>query len=244
MHIISFKGKNLSASCDLNLLWNTGKCYIMDNHLAASWCWMQKIDPIGKYNYFHIDRHYDLLDSQLDSWITVLKQSNFDFKKSSINELVSIKYNPLGVSDIFCPVFRWDNYFTILLRFYPNLIDTLYFATHEDGDKSIELEMYEASITELHGNINFWITRKIENKWILNLDIDYFFTDNEDQCFQFLSDEYILLIAEEIKKSWDLIEVFTIALSPEFCGGWDESIRIAKLITNYLNIDWDIEEYQ
>ncbi|MBK8298682.1 MAG: hypothetical protein IPK91_15665 [Saprospiraceae bacterium] len=214
----------------------------MDNHLAASWCWMQNIDPSKKYNYFHIDRHYDLLDSQIDSWLKALESAEFNFRDSSINELISINYNPLGISSQLCPVFRWDNYFTILRRYYPDLINLTYFATHQDGDKSEEFEMYEPAIIELHGNINFWIDRKKENRWILNLDIDYFFTDNEDKCFQFLSDEYILLTAEEIKKSWDLIDVFTIALSPEFCGGWEESIRVAKLITNHLNIDWDINE--
>jgi hypothetical protein len=28
---------------ELNFLFNQGKFYIMDNHLAATWCWLQKI---------------------------------------------------------------------------------------------------------------------------------------------------------------------------------------------------------
>lgn len=32
----------------------------MDNHLAAAWCWVQKIDQSKRYGLFHINRHYDL----------------------------------------------------------------------------------------------------------------------------------------------------------------------------------------
>lgn len=42
-------------------------------------------------------------------------------------------------------------------------------------------------------------------------------TSELDQYFQFFSDEFILKIANEIKKAWKNITVMTIALSPEMC---------------------------
>lgn len=239
MHIIPNKGRNTSTHYTLNLLCNHGKAYIMDNHLAASWCWLQKINIKNQYNLFHIDRHYDLLQSQIDWWIEELKKTNFDFQRVSISDLTSIKYSPPGSHPESFPLFRWDNYLTILLKLYPDLISTSYFATHKDGDTIEELDMYEPAIDELQENLSYWINSNSKNKWIVNIDIDYFFIDTEENRFQFLTDEYVLKIADEIKKSWDNIEVLTIALSPELCGGWDNAVRVARIITEHLNIVWN-----
>ena len=35
----------------LNELYNHGKIYVMDNHMAASWCWSKKIDTDIKCNF-------------------------------------------------------------------------------------------------------------------------------------------------------------------------------------------------
>lgn len=239
MHLIPFKGRNTSTHYNLNLLFQNGKTYIMDNHLAASWCWLQKIDVEKQYNLLHIDRHYDLLQSQIDWWIEALQEQNIDLKTISITDLLAIKYShkEMPTSDSY-PLFRWDNYLTIFNWLYPNIIASTTFATHKDGDTLEELEMYEPEIYELQENLSYWINSNNEKKWIVNLDIDYFFTDYDDRHFQFLTDEYVLKIAEEIKKSWENIEVLTIALSPELCGGWNNAVRVAKLITGYLETPW------
>ena len=238
MNIIPFKGKNTSTHYNLNLLFNEGKTYIMDNHLAASWCWMQKLNPTGQYKLFHIDRHYDLLLSQIDWWIEELQRQNFDFTTISLTDLLAIKYSSPGSQTERFQLFRWDNYLTILNRIYPNLIGSATFATHKDGDTTGELDFQEQEIYELPQNLAYWLNEN--SKWIVNIDIDYFFTDRNGKYFQFLTDEYVLLIADEIKRSWNNIEVLTIALSPELCGGWDNSLRIAKIITNHLQINFDI----
>jgi hypothetical protein len=239
MHLIPFKGRNSSTHYNLNLLFQNGKTYIMDNHLAASWCWLQKIDLEKQYNLLHIDRHYDLLQSQIDWWIEALQEQNIDLKTISISNLIAIQYRhkEMPTADSF-PLFRWDNYLTILHRLYPNLIASATFATHKDGDIIEELEFSEPDIYELQENLSYWINSNNKNKWIVNLDIDYFFTDYNEVHFQFLTDEYVLKIAEEIKESWRNIEVLTIALSPELCGGWDSAVRVARLITEYLETPW------
>src|SRR5436853_7864299 len=90
-HLIKFKGENKSHISNLNLLFVDGKSYVMDNHLAAGWCWLQTINLKNKYNLFHIDRHYDLMDLN-DLEIEYLKQQNFYFKSISIEKLLEIKF--------------------------------------------------------------------------------------------------------------------------------------------------------
>lgn len=46
-----------SGCYNMNFLFNNGKFYIMDNHLAAAWCWLQKIDTSKRYGLFHCGRH-------------------------------------------------------------------------------------------------------------------------------------------------------------------------------------------
>jgi hypothetical protein len=104
----------------------------MDNHKAAIWSWVQVLDTSKKYNYLHIDRHYDLLDSAVTEWVKAIK-SNFsgDLKNYSIQQMDSLKYKSQFNSD--CPVFRFDNFFPIANELYPNLFEKLVFLTHNDG---------------------------------------------------------------------------------------------------------------
>ena len=244
MDKIFFKGKGHSGAFDLNLLYNESKIYIMDNHLAASWCWLQKLDINSQYKLFHIDRHYDLLDSDLDNWIQSLE--NIDITRLEITDLINLKSsNSFPISN---PLFRWDNYIPILNKLYPNLIISSFFATQKYGDpvpvnrenkfKSLN-NFIEVDAWNLESNIEGQINSD-DKKWIINLDIDYFFIDYEDIYFQMYTDEFIIRIAQRLKAALDRIEVFTIALSPEMCGGWEKSERVANLILKEFDIDWNI----
>ena len=37
---------------NLNFLLHYPKVYVMDNHLAAGWCWLQELDPEFSYCFF------------------------------------------------------------------------------------------------------------------------------------------------------------------------------------------------
>lgn len=237
-HIIPFKGRLHSGTYDLNLLAQHDKVFIMDNHLAASWCWSKKINLKSQYNLFHIDRHYDLLNSQIDYWIEELEKNKFDFRKIKIDDLIKIKYNRKEMSsgDGF-QVFRWDNYITIFDRFYPDLLNNIYFATHDDGSMIYSWEIYRAPSYDLPNNLSYWI-KESEDQFIVNLDLDYFFCNYNDSKLQFLSDEYVKVISNSLMNAWSNIAVLTIALSPECCGGWENSERILKLVLENLNIEW------
>jgi UPF0489 domain len=65
--IVPFKGRNTSGFFEQNFLWKSGDVYVMDNHRAALWCWLQHIAPEKKHSIFHIDRHYDTL--KCDRWV-------------------------------------------------------------------------------------------------------------------------------------------------------------------------------
>jgi hypothetical protein len=219
----------------MNFLFNDGKFFIMDNHLAAAWCWSQKIDISQKYGLFHIDRHYDLLKNLskefLDTNRNILIGDNFNAYLSLIDNQGN-------------QALRYDNYLDTFNRLYPNLIQQVYYATHKDGtDKtgtSLEsLNTYEPNLWELDSNIKYWITechRDIK-RWIVNIDIDFFFRDNGDNdYFQFITRKYIKSICRELKKSLPNIDVITIALSPEFCNGWGHSFNILRTIGKEMDI--------
>ncbi len=71
-NIINFKGQNSSWVKDLNLLGKENNIYVMDNHVAALWCWLQEIEIKTKYNILHIDAHYDTMSSQVDTLLKYL----------------------------------------------------------------------------------------------------------------------------------------------------------------------------
>jgi len=212
----------------------------MDNHLAAGWCWLQQIDVTNQYNLVHIDRHYDLRSGQEAFWVEKLNSIGFDYKKASISDLTGVMYvRPDNPSSPEFPLFTWDNYLTVLDALYPGLWKQRTFATHKDGDLPDDYEYSEAGFEELYLYLQSWLNDK-SYKTVVNLDIDYFFFDYGKRYFQAFSDDFIKVVAGQIKLGWDNIEVFTIALSPECCGGWDNAVRVARLITDELGIEWEL----
>ena len=186
-----------SGCYNMNFLFNNGKFYIMDNHLAAAWCWLQKIDTSKRYGLFHIDRHYDLLNNLTD-----------DFIAENRSELIN--------KDFF---------------FYLSLKDNM-------NNQAIRYDTYEPNLWELDTNINYWLTEchKDIDQWIVNIDLDFFFTGEDGECSQFITRKYIKNICKEIKNSLPKIDVVTIAISPEFCNGWGNAFNILRVITTELDI--------
>ncbi len=213
----------------------------MDNHLAASWCWLNKIDLTQQYNLLHIDRHYDLLDSQIDDWVNSITNQQFDMQTASIVDLIELRYSPELFPSESSQVFRWDNYITIFNQLYPKVIDSYLFATHKDGSSVDDLKVSEVDSWDLQENLSYWLTSKNDLKWVVNVDIDYFFTNHDEKnYFQLFSDDFVIRIADELRVSLPNIEVLTIALSPEMCGGWQNAERAASLITQRINVDWPL----
>jgi hypothetical protein len=231
-----------SSNDRLNFLYQSDIFYIMDNHLAASWCWLQQIDIENSYNLYHIDKHYDLLDSP-ESVRTQITETDFDLSNCSLDEYLGLRQSLRNGDTV--PLFRYDNYILNLQLVYESIFNKKIFATHHDGNSNedfIDPENgdYEKEDYEIVGNLSDDVVSNRENKWIINLDLDYFFLDN-DEYYQHLSDKYIKELCKNIKESIENISVVTISLSPECCGGWKNSYRIARMIAKYFRLDFKLE---
>ncbi len=113
-----------SGCYNMNFLFNNGKFYIMDNHLAAAWCWLQKIDTSKRYGLFHIDNHYDLLNNLTDDFIA---ENRSELINKDFFFYLSLKDNMNNQA------IRYDNYIDAFNKLHPNLLQQIYYATHKDG---------------------------------------------------------------------------------------------------------------
>ncbi|MBC7428087.1 MAG: UPF0489 family protein [Bacteriovorax sp.] len=202
-----------SASAKDNVLWNEGNVYVMDNHRLALWCWFQKLEKNKRYNLFHIDAHPDMSES-------ALKYFKHDLWKMSLDE-----YRKEWQQDINMPLFRWDNYIEVFLQKYPEMIGKTVSATHHLGspkELSEEVRAYDLA-KYMHG---IFSGEKFVNDlgWIVNLDLDYFFSAAPEKLEMF-NESFVENLARSIKAGLEnkMISVLTISLSPECCGSWGKA---------------------
>ena len=207
-----------SAASKDNVLWNDGNVYVMDNHRLALWCWFQKMQKNQRYNLFHIDAHPDMSES-------ALKYFDHDLWGMSLEE-----YRSVWQEDINMPLFRWDNYIEVFLKKYPEMVGKTVSATHKLGSSkelSEEIRVYDL-VKYMRGI--FSGGRFVNDlPWIVNLDLDYFFSAAPEKLMLF-SDEVLGELNKVIQMGLEnkMIEVFTISLSPECCGGWDKAEGVLK----------------
>lgn len=215
---IIYKNDILSKSgcCNVNFLVHDNKIYVMDNHLCASWCWEQKINPTYHYGIFHIDRHYDLLNNLSDDYL----EANYNLLTGEqFDAFISLS----GTNGI-----RFDNYLDAFCRLHPGVLIKAYYCTHRDGSDwhnmsldSISSDATDVKIYDLVDNVDYWIGKSDIEHWILNIDLDFFFQgQGEEGYYRFLTTHYVKKLCRAIKKVLDKIDVISIALSPEFCNGW------------------------
>lgn len=243
-NLIEFKGKNTSWYKYLNLLQQDQKIFIMDNHNAALWCWMQRIDLTQKYNILHVDSHYDTGASHIDEWLKAIPKN---IKELTIEEYLDLKYIDPNCRKT-TEVMRWDNYFPIFHNMCLNNINKYHFFTHKDGtmyDKMVS-KLEEYPIPGLFNLMDYLFDIEFTGNfnWIVNIDLDYFFQkiDDTDITIKFISDDAIEFFINRLKEYLnDRIEVLTIALSPECCGGWDNSLKLMTFISNKLGLDFNIK---
>ena len=231
------------------MLWQNEKVYVMDNHLSAAWCWLQSCDAKKKYNFMHIDRHYDMLECFYDEDLQPLREnphmSYEEFKQLKRTKDVGEKF----------PVFRGDNYIMASYVLHPNWFHTNIFLTHRDGDignswghKAFpvreENPLYmdwciDQYIGEPSEYLDGFKGKDYKLPWIVNLDLDVFYSVGRHHV-QLHSDDYIRLIARSLNDNMSNIQVLTIALSPDCVGGegmkekWDNSLHILKLMSEAL----------
>lgn len=219
----------------LNFLYKEDNIYVMDNHLAAGWSWLQELMPGESYNFFHIDRHADMLCNAPVNKYLFIKEN----PRLSLDEYTNLEFKN-GCVDFVYKVFQWDNYIKQINYLFPNWFTRCYFATHDyvvdncsEETKKMNI-CYRPEPFELYDNINYWLKQNSSSKWIFNFDLDYFFNDNGMQLF---TDDYIRAMARNLKKGMEYVAVLTIALSPECCGSWDNAIRIMNIVAEELELE-------
>lgn len=216
------KGRNSSYSSDLNYVAVADKTYIIDNHLAAIWC-MSKLDTSKKYNLLHIDRHYDLSPYKPEIHLAI---HSIDLNNLPIEELTSIKTT---INELEIQLVMWDNYINLFNEKFPDTIDETIFITQKKGDFNYKKNYKELEIYDLFAEIF-----EAENKWIFNIDLDYFFTTSQDTTIQMFTDEFIEEFALWLKGEYKNVELIILCLSPECCGGWDNAERILDIIKSRI----------
>lgn len=199
-----------------------GSIYISDNHKMALWCWGEilKQNLNTTFSILHIDAHFDC-----DSRGEVQFPKNW--KELTFEGLYGLK-----MSDNL-PMVRWDNYFPLFVKYESGLINQMISVTHDIGKKiKFDKEISAWDIPKYLDNILL-----SEKKWILNIDLDYFFARRFKEAPMF-SDQYIEYIFSLLKLSYDEDRVLciTVALSPECCGSWENSERILKLFCRIFNL--------
>jgi hypothetical protein len=224
LQVLINKGRLKSMNQDLNFLAKQGNIYIMDNHLAAFWCWCQELDALETISLLHIDRHHDVGEALVKLGFHQYK--NTSFTKLSIHQAIALTVNNL-------PFFQWDNYIRLYNAFFPYSITNINFVTMQKLPSDYRH----------HKRIGLkeWIK---DNSWlppnalptIINLDIDVFFTNGRHK--RVLSNQQFREFAIKLSKLINHAKVVTIALSPECCGGWDNSIEVCKKLLDLLQIEF------
>jgi hypothetical protein len=230
--IVPFKGRNHSGATVQNFLCRSGNIYVMDNHRAALWCWLQQLDLSKSHSLIHIDRHTDTLQSQMDQWL-----ENLPDWTAGIDEHLGKKYDCGG---FMCPVIRWDNYLSVYLHeFGPNL-KTLRFLTHDDGDPPNYNGTMFSPMWDLPENMSYWLSGN-EAPWVVNVDLDYFFCDADDGSVLMISDEYLETTFGGLRDALDrgVVGVLTLCLAPDsFTPGWEATEQLAARILAILGMEF------
>lgn len=234
--LVPFKGRSHSGPYNQNFLWKSDSVYVMDNHRAALWCWNNEIDLSNKHSLLHVDQHTDTLQSQLDVWLKHLPPCT-----ASIEDYLAKTYVSVGTK---CPVIRWDNYLSIYFSKFNSSIDNCFFATHHDGD--------EPNFDRVH-QVDMWNLPNVmggcfyENSpWIVNIDLDYFYFETDSEIAPIVSDKYLEICFESLRKAIDnkLVAVTTICLTPDepFTPGWEQSEKLASRILDILGKKFELPD--
>jgi len=222
-----------------NFLWKFQNIYVMDNHRAALWCWMQEVEPERIYHAFHVDAHYDCASAPGATWM----QSMPDIRSITFADYLLV-LDPHSSRSSPIRAITWDNYLSLFLEKYAPCVDELFTATHLIGTSP---EAYSAVHFEEVPPDRFpsffreyALDTGDRRQWILNLDLDYFFCRLGNEHELMFSDAYIDEVFDAIRCGIrnKRFAVVTVCLSPECCGGWEPAEQLCAVLFDTLKIDF------
>ncbi len=211
---------------NVNFLWKCQNFYIMDNHLAAAWCWIQHSCSAQRHSLLHIDAHYDTGSANQGMLVA---QENFKCLRTlSFEEYHALDYDSI---DGRARVFRWDNYLTIYQGLFGSLVDEWIFSTHNIGAQP-NFKVRKVPPSELLGFLSE-LSPGGKN-WIINLDLDFFLSNEGDRFPSHQRRAVFEKIRDLSRTAND--SVVTIALSPECCGSWETAEVLCEEACNVFEL--------
>lgn len=229
MHLIPFVERGFSGSVTDHLLFKKADqpVYVMDNHRLAMWCWLDVVQSSStngeEFNLLHIDAHPDLSLNGIEQ---------FRNEQKKIEQFTLDEYRQYWDLEHNIPLIRWDNYLSFFLDRYPSLVNpkNTFSATHKMGSsKTLNQDILPHELIKF---MNGYLSEKVffnSNRWIINLDMDYFFSSQPEKLVLF-SDEYLMSLSAILQESLKsgTVAALTIALSPECCGSWEKSEKLLE----------------
>lgn len=228
--MIPFRGRNRSGAVDVNLLWRSGRLYVMDNHRLAPWCFWQHIDESSKWKLFHIDRHYDAQWDNREFWLSHIE----DQHRTDLDAFMAATFRAS-----FCTteLFRWDTVLTAAVHADVTRFADIVLATGGAGDSPSGFETRELNPWQLIWSLEEAADPEYEDdepsRWWVDVDLDYFTATHLDgDVLTLMSPDYIKRLGTALRHGVDRghFAVVTVALSPEATGGWDLAAQALELL--------------
>jgi hypothetical protein len=238
--IVPFKGRNHSGPVQQNFLWRDARrpVYIMDNHRAAMWCWLQEMRPDERLNLLHIDEHFDTLSANIERWMKELP---------SLDSISIEDYLLLETKTAFgpTPLIRWDTYLSLFLGRYRDRLGRCIFATHNNGDRPLVDDAWYPEVYALANNAAHWIETE-KGRWIVNVDLDYFFIEMNGKHAQMVSAEYLDTLFDGLGRqlAQGRIGALTVCLTPDeaYTGGWEPAEAMCRKVCSHLGVQFELPE--
>lgn len=222
--------KKFSGSTACSMLAQIDQFYFMDNHRLALWCWQHFINNSKstdeKFNFLHIDAHEDAKVDIDPTWWN--KIQGMDLKTYMSEPSSEGKYS----------LFRWDNYLPVFINSDQEKIRKSVFVTHDVGLAGFAHQRIK-SYALLQDFPKLFVD---ELRWIVNLDLDYFYAKEYKSTLLFDAG-WIKEFFLQMKNHYDKgdIALFTVALSPECCGSWPHAEKVLEIFDNVFKLG--ISEY-
>ncbi|HNP35033.1 MAG TPA: hypothetical protein PKK10_04205 [Woeseiaceae bacterium] len=235
---VPFQGRNPSEVYNQNFLYQYENVYVMDNHRAAYWCWLRECDGSNAFSLIHIDRHYDCMPAT-NLWLDAIP----DVANITIEEYLGFEV-PVDENGPQIGLFRWDNYLTLFLHRHAEHMRQFFIATHRDGAAPLEPPTDVIEPWELPGAVQH-LKDTDDAPWICNIDLDYFcFSQDQKVQGRLVSEVYIASLFTIVQhlRSNGTIDVVTLCLSPECCGGWDAAEVLAEIACPILDVPFRLAD--
>lgn len=214
-----------SSSSTLNFLWQKEgrSLYVMDNHLAALWCWLRELTKEEPYVLLHVDQHWD--------------SAGFDPISPAVVDGLSLEaFLAVRSPSPVCahlPLVRWDNFIDPLPKLRRNLRAAfmvawqsrdIWHGSHfqdRDGVQAVDaIAFLDDPGPTLDGAFSD------ATRVLVDLDLDVFvngvrhdsmgYPTPLDRFPESTAKAMLAALASRVRPQ----DVVTIALSPECCGTW------------------------